>query len=123
MSAEDDARAEVVSIAEAARDAENLKVIQQFGAFQNAKQVQPFRHASRGVECEGGFDVAVRARSTQNAYTGLNHQSTRREEGHDPESAGVELYAIAARTPRPRYGACDSKRRAAGFANEPLDGV
>ena len=84
----------VVAEAESARNAQDLEAVQQTRVVQQAVDVQGFGLRSGGLEGEGGFVVAVRARGTEDQdggghcsfffffffYYHLNGASTPREE-------------------------------------------
>lgn len=81
LTGEDDAGTEVISVAEAAGDAEDLEIRESCGIFEQSVEVQSFGPGTGEFEGPGGFDVAVGAWSAENADVGGGHRVYRRESG------------------------------------------
>jgi hypothetical protein len=64
---------DIIAVAEPAGHAENLKLLERAGAFQQPVDMQRFRLRARLLEGKRRFLFAIRAGSTQNQYVGLGH--------------------------------------------------
>ena len=76
LAGEDLARGHVVAIGEAARDDEDLKIMQEPGIFPQTIDVDALRQPARQFEGELRFDVAIGTGGTQDQYIRLGHVGT-----------------------------------------------
>jgi len=88
LAGEDNSGSEVITVAEAAGNAEDLKIGESGGIFEQSVEVQAFGFGTCEFEGPCGFDVAVGAWGAENADIGSCHGGVYRRESEAGGAAG-----------------------------------